>query len=156
ERRRACLDDCLSVARGQRGAGKDDGDPEERKRPDQLHELRPPWKCCRPPHQVVRGGAKRRIPAFRRRSGEARVRRRRRPAHPYLGQRFFSIRVSVFCPLANAQWICAVSPCLNFAFTSADLSAGIAQVKPATVMEVAESAEMAPRASLFSARTFAG
>ena len=43
-----------------------------------------------------------------------------------------------------------MSPVLNLAFTSADLSAGIAQVSPATVIEVVESAETVPWASLFS------
>ena len=52
--------------------------------------------------------------------------------------------VSVFTPLTSAQRICATSFCLNLAFTSADLSAGIAQVKPATVIEVAEMAEIVP------------
>ena len=50
----------------------------------------------------------------------------------------------------------AVSPCLNFAFTSADLSDGIAHVRPATVIELAESAEIVPRASLFSGRVSDG
>jgi len=64
--------------------------------------------------------------------------------------------VSVFCPFENAQLIFAVSPCLNLALTAADLSAGIAHVRPATLMDVVESAEMTPRASLFSGRLGAG
>src|SRR3954462_14650013 len=66
------------------------------------------------------------------------------------------MRVSVFCPFAKAQEIFAVSPCLNFALTSADLSAGIAHVRPATVTEAVESAEITPRASLFCGRFAAG
>src|SRR5579885_584417 len=37
-----------------------------------------------------------------------------------------------------------VSPCLYFEFTSLDWSDGIAQVSPATVIDVAESAEIVP------------
>jgi hypothetical protein len=58
--------------------------------------------------------------------------------------------VSVLVPLTSEQRISALSPVFSLAFTSADLSAGIAQVSPATVIELAESAETSPCASLFS------
>ena len=52
--------------------------------------------------------------------------------------------VSVFTPLTSEQRICATSFCLYFEFTAADLSVGIAQVSPATVIDVADSAEIVP------------
>src|SRR3954447_15912471 len=60
------------------------------------------------------------------------------------------IAISVFAPFASAQPISTASFTLYFARIAADLSAGIAQVRPATVIDVPDSAEIVPRAELFS------
>src|SRR3954453_14945005 len=60
------------------------------------------------------------------------------------------MRVSVFAPPANSHRISTLSPVLNFALISADLFDGRLQVRPATVIDAADSAETAPRAALCS------
>src|SRR3954462_12263465 len=60
------------------------------------------------------------------------------------------MRVRVFALFANSHRISALSPVLNFALMSADLFDGRLQVRPATVTDAVDSAEMAPRAALCS------
>src|SRR4030095_8814664 len=60
-----------------------------------------------------------------------------------------STRTSVFVPFISAQWISARSPTLNVA-TFAARAGGTAQVSPATVIDIDETAETVPCAALFS------
>src|SRR4029079_13303840 len=60
------------------------------------------------------------------------------------------MRVNVFCPPAKSQRISTLSPVLNFALMSADLLDGRLQVRPATVTDAIDNAEIAPRAALCS------
>src|SRR5438093_11082570 len=55
----------------------------------------------------------------------------------------------MFVPFMSAQWISARSPTLNVP-TLAARAGGTAQVSPATVIDIDETAETVPRAALFS------
>jgi hypothetical protein len=60
------------------------------------------------------------------------------------------ILTRVLTLLISLQWISARSPTLNRLFTFAAIFDGIVQVKPATVIDPCESAEIIPFAALVS------